>query len=149
VRGNLGLRLGDPYEYAFVSLALRVDLSDGTHGVLKIGFPHRESAHEADALAHYGGRGAIRLLDHDPDRGALLLERCEPGTTLLEGTDEVGSLPIAARSSPGSGALQVPAILFAPSRRMRIGGCERCPLAGSSWVGRSSAASSTNSLQPS
>jgi streptomycin 6-kinase len=92
-----GLRLGDPYEYAFVSLALRVDLSDGTHGVLKIGFPHRESAHEADALAHYGGRGAIRLLDHDPDRGALLLERCEPGTTLLEGTDEVGSLPIAAR----------------------------------------------------
>jgi streptomycin 6-kinase len=91
------LRLGEPYEYAFVSLALRVELRDSTHAVLKIGFPHRESEHEADALAHYDGRGAVRLLGHDRERRALLLERCEPGTTLLDGMGEIDSLRIAAR----------------------------------------------------
>lgn len=78
------LRLGDPYEYAYVSLAVRAELPDGTRAVLKVGFPHRESEHEPDALAHYDGRGAVRLLAHDRDRHAMLLERCEPGTSLWE-----------------------------------------------------------------
>jgi streptomycin 6-kinase len=51
---------------------------------LKLQFPHRESEHEAAALAHWGGEGAIRLLAHDPDRNALLLERCRPGTPRAE-----------------------------------------------------------------
>jgi len=50
--------------------------------VLKIQKPHRESDHEADALALWDGEGAIRLLDHDPDQHALLLELCLPGTPL-------------------------------------------------------------------
>jgi streptomycin 6-kinase len=52
--------------------------------VLKIQFPHRESEHEAAALELWAGDGAIRLLAHDPQRRALLLERCNPGTRLSE-----------------------------------------------------------------
>lgn len=85
-RWSLGL--GERYAYANVSLAQRVTLLDGMPAVLKISFPHRESAHEADALAHWDGRGAVRLLAHDRERHAMLLERCEPGTTLLELDDE-------------------------------------------------------------
>jgi streptomycin 6-kinase len=34
----------------------------------------------------WNGDGAVRLLDHDPERNALLIERCEPGTHLSEVT---------------------------------------------------------------
>jgi streptomycin 6-kinase len=67
--------------------------------VLKIQWPHRESEHEADALAMWGGGGAVRLLAHDEERHALLLERCRPGTHLstLEADDAlvvlIGLLP--------------------------------------------------------
>jgi len=91
------LRLGEPYDYAFVSVAVRAELPDGTRAVLKVGWPHLESEHEADALEHYAGRGAVRLLAHDPERNAMLLERCEPGTALLELDDEEEALRVAAR----------------------------------------------------
>ena len=42
----------------------------------------RENRHEATALRTWNGVGAVRLLDHDPDLGALLLERIIPGTPL-------------------------------------------------------------------
>ncbi len=76
------LRLGEPYPYAFASLALPATMPDGEPAVLKIQFPDRESEHEAAALAAWDGHGAVRLLSHDADRHALLLERCEPGTPL-------------------------------------------------------------------
>jgi streptomycin 6-kinase len=78
------LRIGDPFPYAFASLAMPVTRSDGTAAVLKIQFPDRESEHEAAALARWDGDGAILLMAHDADRHALLLERCEPGTPLSE-----------------------------------------------------------------
>lgn len=43
--------------------------------VLKLGWPHAESAVEHLALRRWGGDGAVRLLRADPARGALLLER--------------------------------------------------------------------------
>jgi streptomycin 6-kinase len=52
--------------------------------VLKVQFPDRESEHEAEALRVWDGDGAVRLLEHDPDRRALLLERARPGTHLAE-----------------------------------------------------------------
>ena len=36
--------------------------------MLKLQYPDEESRHEADALAHWDGDGAIRLLAHDPGR---------------------------------------------------------------------------------
>jgi streptomycin 6-kinase len=50
--------------------------------VLKVQTPHRESEHEAAALELWDGDGAVRLLAHDPERHALLLERCVPATPL-------------------------------------------------------------------
>ncbi|MDX6594339.1 MAG: streptomycin 6-kinase [Gaiellales bacterium] len=76
------LTVGPPFEYAFASLALPVRRADGTDAVLKLQFPGREGEHEAAALEHWGGDGAVRLLDHDPERHALLIERCTPGTPL-------------------------------------------------------------------
>ena len=74
--------VGDPYPDAFVSVVVPVVDGDGRHAVLKVQCPHRESEHEAAALARWAGTGAARLLAHDPDRDALLLERCEPGIPL-------------------------------------------------------------------
>jgi len=77
-----GLQVGSPFalSYHYVAPALR---TDGTPAVLKLGVPaDRELRSEADALRLLDGGGAVRLLDADLDRGAVLLERCEPGTTL-------------------------------------------------------------------
>ncbi|MEV4702719.1 aminoglycoside phosphotransferase family protein [Actinoplanes sp. NPDC049316] len=76
------LTVGDPYPLSFnwVAPARR---ADGSAAVLKLGVP--ESGHlssEATALQAFGGAGAVRLLRRDDDRGALLIERAEPGTTL-------------------------------------------------------------------
>ena len=78
------LELGEPFPYAYASLALPATLADGGDAVLKICFPDRESEHEADALARWNGNGAVRLLAHDRERWALLIERCRPGTPLRE-----------------------------------------------------------------
>jgi streptomycin 6-kinase len=78
------LRLGDPFPHAYASLALPATLADGDEAVLKICFPDRESEHEADALAHWNGRGAVRLLERDRERRALLVERCLPGNHLRQ-----------------------------------------------------------------
>jgi streptomycin 6-kinase len=78
------LSVGPPFPYACASLALPARLPDGGDAVLKICFPHRESEHEGDALRAWDGNGAVRLLAHDPERWALLLERCRPGTPLRE-----------------------------------------------------------------
>jgi streptomycin 6-kinase len=71
------------------SLVLPGVAADGSQVVLKVQVPHRESEHEAAALQLWDGDGAVRLLAEDPDRGALLLECCRPGTPLWElGQDE-------------------------------------------------------------
>jgi streptomycin 6-kinase len=76
------LSVGAPFPYAYASLALPTRLPDGGNAVLKICFPHRESEYEADALRAWDGNGAVRLLAHDRERWALLIERCRPGTPL-------------------------------------------------------------------
>ena len=48
--------------------------------MLKLNLPEPESEHEGDALERWNGRGAVRILEHDRARRALLLERCRPGT---------------------------------------------------------------------
>jgi streptomycin 6-kinase len=78
------LTLGEPFAYAFASLAMPVERADGSGAVLKVSFPDRESEHEATALELIDGDGAVRLLEYDEGRRALLLERAEPGTPLKE-----------------------------------------------------------------
>jgi len=78
------LHIGKPYLDASASLTLRAADRHGNPVVLKLQFPHREAEHEAAALMAWNGVGAARLLAHDPDRHALLLERCRPGRPLYE-----------------------------------------------------------------
>jgi streptomycin 6-kinase len=84
-----GLSLGEPYEAGAAGYTIRAELLDGTPAVLKLIYPHRESEHEADALRVWDGDGAVQLIDEDPARDALLLERCEPGTKLYESGPDV------------------------------------------------------------
>jgi streptomycin 6-kinase len=76
-----GLTLGEPFKGGVAS---ELVAPAGDDAVLKIQAPHRESEHEADALAVWHGDGAVRLLKHDPEVHALLIERCVPGTPLSE-----------------------------------------------------------------
>jgi streptomycin 6-kinase len=78
------LRLDEPFPYAYASVALPAVRADGSDAVLKVGFPDRENEHEGDALAAWDGNGAVRLLERDRARRALLIERCRPGTSLAE-----------------------------------------------------------------
>jgi len=89
------LRLGTPFE-AHISYVASAELADGRRAVLKVNFPEPESEREPDALLHWDGEGAARLLDHDPERRALLVERCEPGTQLWEVADEEEANGVAA-----------------------------------------------------
>ncbi len=71
-----------PYRGGRVSYVAPATGADGGRYVVKITWPHREAEHEAAALAAWDGDHAIRLLDHAPDLGALLVELCDPGTPL-------------------------------------------------------------------
>lgn len=69
--------------------------ADGSPAVLKLPFVDDENRAESDALRLYDGDGAVRLLDHDPACGALLLERLVPGTPLLDLPDRTQALDTA------------------------------------------------------
>jgi streptomycin 6-kinase len=73
------LRLEGPIGDGFTSLVVAAG-----DAVLKLQFPDRESEYEADALRLWDGDGAVRLLAHDPERHALLIERARPGAHLTE-----------------------------------------------------------------
>jgi streptomycin 6-kinase len=75
--------MGEPFGGGVASVVVAPAVTaEGEDVVLKVQQPHRESEHEATALELWAGEGAIRLLDHDPEGHALLLERCLPGTRL-------------------------------------------------------------------
>jgi streptomycin 6-kinase len=88
--------------------------ADGSRAVLKIVIPHREMRDEAVALRVWNGNGAIALLDSDRDEHALLLEHCDPGTSLRELTDEDAILDIGADVLLQLWAAPAPAEPFEP-----------------------------------
>jgi streptomycin 6-kinase len=85
VAAEWNLELGAPFalsNYSYVAPA-------GEDAVLKVTPADDDEAdEEADALALWGGDGAVRLLRHDPTRRALLLERARPGTDISELPDD-------------------------------------------------------------
>ena len=90
------LQLEAPFAGSNVSLAVPASLHDGTRAVLKITFPGEETEHDADALAHWDGDGAARLLERADTDSALLVERLEPGEQLWTVQDEDEANRIAA-----------------------------------------------------
>ncbi|MDF2925724.1 MAG: AraC family transcriptional regulator [Paenibacillaceae bacterium] len=73
-----------------------VVFANGGEAVLKLGVPCREDRGELEALRILGGSGVIRLLDAEPDRGIMLLEKASPGQTLYTVGDEDEAARIAA-----------------------------------------------------
>jgi len=78
------LTVGSPFDReggscAWVAPATR---SDGTRAVLKLAMPHFEGEHEIDGLRFWSGNPTVQLLESDEVLGAMLLERCDPGTPL-------------------------------------------------------------------
>ena len=64
----------------YVAPAVR---ADETRCVLKVSRHLRDTRNEIAALRLWAGDGAARLLEADPEVGALLVERLEPGTMLV------------------------------------------------------------------
>lgn len=71
--------------------------ADETAVVLKLGVPHPELTTEIAALRHFDGRGTVRLLGGDAERGVLLLERLRPGHMLATLADDAQATRIAAQ----------------------------------------------------
>ncbi|MFJ6662091.1 aminoglycoside phosphotransferase family protein [Streptomyces sp. NPDC091377] len=82
-----GLRTDGPPMHGMVALVLPVVRADGTPAVLKLQPADEETEGEPTALRAWGGAGAVRLLDHDPTTGTMLLERLDPSRTLARHPD--------------------------------------------------------------
>ena len=75
--GEWGLTEDSDEVWGRFSHVVPVRTADGVPAVLKVAPEDPETEHEALALQHWGGRGAVRLLRADPRRRAVLLERLE------------------------------------------------------------------------
>ncbi|WP_406196503.1 aminoglycoside phosphotransferase family protein [Streptomyces sp. NBC_01017] len=81
------------------SLVVLVRRADGTPAVLKLAPPRARPRSERAALAHWGGVGAVHLLDEPAVEGVLLLERLHPDVS-------VRSLPEAKALLEAAGTLR-------------------------------------------
>ncbi|MEU9594676.1 aminoglycoside phosphotransferase family protein [Streptomyces sp. NPDC048193] len=64
------------------SLVILVRQADGTPAVLKLAPRRARPESERAALAHWGGLGAVQLLDGETREGVLLLERLHPDVSV-------------------------------------------------------------------
>ena len=78
------LKVGAPYASLSYNYAAPAEGPRGERLALKLGLPVPELLSEIEALRLFDGRGSVRLFEADPKLGALLLERLEPGTRLVE-----------------------------------------------------------------
>ncbi|WP_330287449.1 aminoglycoside phosphotransferase family protein [Streptomyces sp. NBC_00576] len=81
------------------SLVMLVRRADGTPAVLKLAPRRARPESERAALAHWGGAGAVQLLEPFTDVGVLLLERLHPDVS-------VRSLPEAKALLEAAGTLR-------------------------------------------
>ena len=90
------LALDGPVAAGAVALIIPVASRDGSKAVLKLQPVDDETGGEPAALQAWAGRGAVRLLDHDPDSGAMLLERLDASRDLNTMADDLGAAQIIA-----------------------------------------------------
>lgn len=86
-----------PARFGDWALVVPVTTARGNAAAAKFAYPLPETRHEHLALRAWGGEGAVRLLQADPHRSVLLLERAHAGqdlTTLpvLEACEVVAGL---------------------------------------------------------
>lgn len=66
----------------------KVTDAEGQARILKIGVPNFDFQNEIRTLQAYSGKGCAQLIKADAKHGAMLLERLDPGTMLMEEQDE-------------------------------------------------------------
>ncbi|MBE0698949.1 MAG: phosphotransferase [Anaerolineaceae bacterium] len=90
------IHLQPPFElsYNYVAPGMR---ADGSEVVLKTWLVNLEMLSEMESLRLWDGHGIVRLLEHDPQSGAMLLERLRPGMTLAEIENDSLATRIAAQ----------------------------------------------------
>ncbi|MFJ8191069.1 aminoglycoside phosphotransferase family protein [Streptomyces sp. NPDC096094] len=91
------LRLDGPAMHGWAALVLPVVRGDGTPAVLKLQILDEETEGEPVALRLWDGDGAVRLLDHDPATGTMLLERLDASRMLSHVEDSREAVLVIAR----------------------------------------------------
>ncbi|MEU6448711.1 aminoglycoside phosphotransferase family protein [Streptomyces sp. NPDC046979] len=91
------LRLDGPSMHGWAALVLPVVRRDGVPAVLKLQILDAETEGEPLALRAWDGDGAVRLLDHDPATGTMLLERLDSGRMLSHVEDSRAAVLVIAR----------------------------------------------------
>ncbi|WP_411091835.1 aminoglycoside phosphotransferase family protein [Streptomyces sp. 049-1] len=91
------LRLDGPSMHGWAALVLPVVRRDGVPAVLKLQILDAETEGEPLALRAWDGDGAVRVLDHDPATGTMLLERLDSGRMLSHVEDSRAAVLVIAR----------------------------------------------------
>ncbi len=92
-----GISVGAPFEPGGAnSFVAPASTSDGRNAVYKCTIPHPEAIGEADALEIYDGDGAVRMIESQPSTYELLVERCDPGSSLWDVENDADRNSIAA-----------------------------------------------------
>jgi streptomycin 6-kinase len=86
-----------PGRHGMVALVLPVRRADGGPAALKLQPVDGESEGEPAALRAWHGDGAVRLIEHDPDTGSMLLEALDPARSLNDVPDLYQALTVLTR----------------------------------------------------
>ncbi|MFH9268082.1 aminoglycoside phosphotransferase family protein [Streptomyces sp. NPDC017546] len=78
------------------SLVVPVRRADDTRAALKLQMPREETAAALIGLRAWNGNGIVRLLDHDPESSAMLLERLDGSRTLASVEDDDVAMNVLA-----------------------------------------------------
>ncbi len=90
------LTVSGPTMHGAVGVVVPVRRVDGTAAVLKVSFPHPGNVVEPKVLAAWAGRGAVRLLEHDAQAFAMVLEKAQ-SYSLRDLPDAVERVVVAGR----------------------------------------------------
>jgi streptomycin 6-kinase len=102
-----GLDIVAPLEAGTSAYVAGVRTADGRPAVLKVAVPADHVAREIGTLVRAEGRGYVRLLAHDAERAALLLEPL--GTSLrASGLDPEAQLEVVAALLPDAWSVPLP-----------------------------------------
>jgi streptomycin 6-kinase len=85
-----------PVTSGAVALIIPVACRDGSKAVLKLQPVDDETGGEPAALRAWAGQGAVRVLEHDPSSGAMLLERLDASRDLSTMPDDFAAAKIIA-----------------------------------------------------
>jgi streptomycin 6-kinase len=90
------LRLDGPAGHGMASLVLPVIRADGTPAALKLQPVSEDNAAAPIGLRTWDGNGVVRLLDHAPDTGTMLLERLDATRPLSSVPSDTAALQVLA-----------------------------------------------------